>query len=94
MEGVVDERETGEIALNSTAPASSLPSADKLTFDDIHALYSWKEIKNCPGRFVPTKASAYVDRLTCSEVRFDLPMLEFHCEPSLQTVGGRISLNN
>lgn len=39
------------------------------TFEMIFNMYSWKEIKNCPGRFVLTKKSSSADQLTPLQVR-------------------------
>jgi len=42
--------------------------APRITFDLLFSRYHWKEIKNCPGRYVPTKRSSSIDRLLPLEV--------------------------
>lgn len=40
-----------------------------LCFDSIFAKYQWREIPNCPGRFVTRKPSAFIEKLVPSEVK-------------------------
>lgn len=59
-----------------------------ISFTIIHNKYSWKEIPNCPGRYVPRKSCSYIDKKTPYEViETDLyPLQEFTTEKNRDPV--------
>jgi len=40
----------------------------EMSFNLLHDKYNWKEIPNCPGRYVPRKSSSHIDKLTPHQV--------------------------